>query len=207
MMQRVYDITRALTQGHPNWPGDTPLTLELTADMRQGSAVNIMALQTSTHCGTHLDAPFHYSENGPRLGSIPLDVLVGEVLVIDARGGLTPDSLGRYGDLPKRVLFYTGEPEHWETFPDAFSPLPPELIHALADRSVRLVGTDAPSVDTLTSKELPGHKACLERNVLILEGLTLGAVPEGRYDLICLPLNLPDADASPVRAILREVHI
>lgn len=199
----MFDITRALTPGHPNWPGDTPLTLELTADMHDGSTVNIMALTTSTHCGTHLDAPFHYSESGARLGGIPLELLIGPALVVDARHGVSPEALTAYGDLPERVLFYTGEPPHWDAFPEDFAPLPPALIHALADRGVKLVGTDAPSVDTLTSKDLPGHKACLVREVMILEGLNLEGIAEGLYDLICLPLNLPDADASPVRAILR----
>lgn len=199
----MHDITRALTPGHPNWPGDTPLTLELTADMQRGSSVNIMALSTSTHCGTHLDAPFHYSDTGARLSSIPLELLIGPALVVDARDGITPERLEHFTELPERVLFFTGEPSHWEHFPEHFAPLPPDLIHALADRGVRLVGTDAPSVDTLTSKDLSGHKACLARDLVILEGLNLDGIAEGHYELICLPLNLPNADASPVRAVLR----
>ena len=195
----MIDITRALTSGHPNWPGDTPLTLELVADIQQGSAVNVMKLATSTHCGTHLDAPFHYSRSGRKLGSIALETLIGSAQVISATRGVTPELLEPLGHLPERVLFYTGEPAHWDVFPE-FTPLTAELIHALADRGVKLVGTDAPSVDTLTSKDLPAHMACLERGVLILEGLNLHDVPEGSYELICLPLNLPGADASPVRA-------
>ncbi len=201
----MIDITRALTAGHPNWPGDTPFNLELVADIRAGSAVNVMALSTSTHAGTHLDAPFHYSEDGGRLGSVALELLVGQAQVIDARAGVSPDLLRPFAELPERVLFFTGEPARWDVFPEAFTPLTPELIHALADRGVKLVGTDAPSVDALTSKDLPAHKACLERSVLILEGLNLHGVEAGDYELICLPLNLPDADASPVRAVLRQV--
>jgi len=197
------DITRALTPGHPNWPGDTPFTLEPVSSIAAGSAVNVMALSASTHTGTHLDAPFHYSDEGERLGTVPLERLLGPAQVIDARHRVTPELLRPFPMLPERVLFFTGEPAHWEVFPETFTPLTPELIHALADRGVTLVGTDAPSVDALTSKTLPSHKACLERGVLILEGLNLQGVAEGEYDLVCLPLNLPDADASPVRAILR----
>ena len=199
----MIDITRALTPGHPNWPGDTPFELDLVADIREGSAVNVMAITTSTHAGTHLDAPFHYSQDGGRLGSVALERLVGRAQVIDARAGITPELLEPFPILPERVLLYTGEPAHWDVFPETFTPLTPELVHTLADRGVRLVGTDAPSVDALTSKDLPAHKACLERGVLILEGLNLHDVEAGEYDLICLPLNLPDADASPVRALLR----
>ena len=199
----MVDITRALTTGHPNWPGDTPFKLDLTADIQLGSAVNIMALSTSTHSGNHLDAPFHYSKGGGRLATVPLDALIGDAQVIDARPGVVPELLGPFPDLPERVLLFTGEPAHWEVFPEAFTPLTPELIHALADRGVKLVGTDAPSVDALTSKTLVAHRACLERGVTILEGLNLQSVGEGLFELICLPLSLPDADASPVRAILR----
>lgn len=197
----MHDLTRALTAGHPNWPGDAPFRLELTADMTQGSPVNIMQLSTSTHSGTHLDAPFHYG--GETLGSVDLETLIGPARVIDARAGVSLGLLEPFPTLPARVLFFTGEPARWDVFPEAFTPLTPELIHALADRGVKLVGTDAPSVDAFTSKALPTHKACLERGVWILEGLTLQGVAPGEYELICLPLNLPDADASPVRAVLR----
>ena len=197
----MHDLTRALTAGHPNWPGDAPFRLELTADMTQGSPVNIMQLSTSTHSGTHLDAPFHYG--GEKLSSVDLETLIGPARVIDARAGVSLGLLEPFPSLPARVLFFTGEPERWDVFPETFMPLTPELIYALADRGVKLVGTDAPSVDAFTSKALPTHKACLERNVWILEGLTLQGVAPGEYDLVCLPLNLPDADASPVRAVLR----
>ena len=197
----MHDLTRALTAGHPNWPGDAPFRLELTADMTQGSSVNIMQLSTSTHSGTHLDAPFHYG--GEKLGSVDLATLIGPARVMDARAGVSLGLLEPFPTLPARVLFFTGEPAHWEVFPETFTPLTLELIHALADRGVKLVGTDAPSVDAFTSKDLPTHKACLERGVWILEGLTLQGVTPGEYELVCLPLNLPDADASPVRAVLR----
>jgi arylformamidase len=163
-----------------------------------------MALSTSTHLGTHLDAPFHYSAEGERLGGVPLEVLLGEARVIDARAGVTPALLTPFPTLSKRVLLFTGEPAHWETFPEDFSPLTPELIHALADRGVkarRHRRAERRRADQ--QRRWPAHRACLERGVLLVEGLNLQSVAEGVYDLICLPLNLPDADASPVRAILR----
>lgn len=200
----MIDITRALTPGHPNWPGDTPLTLQLTASMANGQSVNVMRLCTSTHCGTHLDAPYHYRADGGRLSSIPLGVLIGEALVIDAHGSLVlmPSLLERYPSLPERVLFYTGQPAHWETFPEGFTSFAPDLIEALAARGVKLIGTDAPSIDPLDSKDLPAHRACAETGLVIVEGLMLSGVAPGSYRLVCLPLNLPEADASPVRAVL-----
>ena len=78
-------------------------------------------------------------------------------------------------------------------------------MHELAARGVRLIGVDTPSVDTFASKSLPAHLAVLERDLAILEGLVLRDVPEGRYELIALPLPLVGFDASPVRAVLRTL--
>jgi arylformamidase len=101
------------------------------------------------------------------------------------------------------VLLYTGERDEWGTeFPLAFRPLSAEAIGWLAARGVRVVGTDAPSVDALESKDLPAHHACNRAGLLIIESLALARVSPGRYELICLPLSLPTMDASPARALL-----
>ncbi len=200
----MIDITRALTSGHPNWPGDAPFSLTETASMADGSSVNLMMISTSTHCGTHLDAPLHYRADGGTLDSVPLETLIGPARVVDAAGSETVTSaqLPSTDALPPRVLFHTGQADHWQIFPEAFTPLTPDLIHQLADRGVRLVGTDCPSVDAFSSTKLPVHGACAGRGVSILEGLRLAGVAAGPYRLVCLPLNLPAADASPVRAVL-----
>src|SRR3546814_9735164 len=69
---------------------------------------------------------------------------------------------------------------------------------------VRLIGTDAASLDPEQSKTLDAHQAVKAADMRILEGLVLDDVPPGRYELIALPLPIVGADASPVRAILRE---
>ena len=68
----------------------------------------------------------------------------------------------------------------------------------------RMVGLDTPSIDLFESKELSAHQACLRHDMAILEGLVLGHVPPGLYELIALPLRLVGFDASPVRAVLRS---
>ena len=68
-----------------------------------------------------------------------------------------------------------------------------------------LVGVDTPSLDPEQSKTMDAHKAVRRRGLAILEGLVLDGVPAGVYELIALPLRLDGVDASPVRAILREL--
>lgn len=197
------DITRVLYPGHPVWPGDTAFRLEMTAMMAAGSSVNIMKLSTTTHLGTHLDAPYHYLKDGPRLETVPLELLIGDAELIHAPGHdpVGPEALHGYKALPERVLFYTGQPERWEAFP-AFAPLTVALVLALAERGVKVVGTDGPSVDRVDSKDLPVHRAFAAHAMYIIEGLNLVGVAAGRHKLVCLPLSLAGADASPVRAVL-----
>ena len=78
------------------------------------------------------------------------------------------------------------------------------MVDGLHAQGVRLVGIDTPSVDLFESKDLPAHKRFLANDMAILEGLVLGDVPEGCYELIALPLRLVGFDASPVRAVLRS---
>ena len=81
----------------------------------------------------------------------------------------------------------------------------PAVIARLRDAGVRLVGTDAASLDPEQSKTMDAHHEIQAGDMRILEGLVLDDVPAGRYELIALPLKIAQADASPVRAILREI--
>ena len=79
-----------------------------------------------------------------------------------------------------------------------------DLVDWLHGHGVRLVGVDTPSVDLFSDKALLAHNRFLFHDMAILEGLVLGDVPEGAYELIALPLKLEGFDASPVRAVLRS---
>ncbi|MDF1523380.1 MAG: cyclase family protein, partial [Trueperaceae bacterium] len=221
---QLIDVTRALRTGHPNWPGDVPLELSASARIAEGASVNLGSLRTSLHAGTHVDAPWHYDDAGVRLGGLDLSRWVGEALVLDVAGAEAPvgtgasvgaEALARTvaavagpatGPLPPRWLLRTGQPDDWgTTFPTDFRALTPESVAWAAERGVVLLGTDAPSIDPLTSTDLPAHGACARHDVAILEGLALAAVAPGRYELLCLPLSLPEADGAPARAVLRTL--
>ena len=108
-------------------------------------------------------------------------------------------------DLPARVLIrtYTQMPvERWDA---DLSGIDPEVIERLADRGVVLVGIDTASIDPADSKTLDSHQVIRRRGLRVLENLWLDAVAEGDYELIALPLKLTEADASPVRAVLRTL--
>jgi arylformamidase len=203
----MIDITRRISKAAPNWPGDTPVHYELVSRIADGSSVNVGAVTFSTHTGTHVDAPWHYLETGAKLHEISLDTWVGPCLVVDVRGVKRLEAALLEGvnlDGVSKVLFNTGEPNRWLEFPTDWTVVDPDLPPFLAARGVNLIGTDAPSADTLTSRDLPGHHALARANVCILESLALEAVRPGRYRLVCLPLNLEGADGAPARVMLEE---
>ena len=105
--------------------------------------------------------------------------------------------------LPPRVLLRTSRSasQAWDTF----TAIAPETLALLASKNICLIGIDTPSVDPATSQDLPSHHQLLAHGLRVLENLVLDEVAEGDYELIALPLKLTRADASPVRAILREL--
>ncbi|ANC78298.1 arylformamidase [Fictibacillus phosphorivorans] len=205
---KFYDISMPLYNGVPGWPGDTPYHFDLAWTKEDSGSVNVGKLEMSTHTGTHIDAPYHFTDSGERVGGLDLELYVGRAMVIDLtnRKEITIESLKeKLQDGTKRVLFKTGCWKDRSVFPAEIVPLLPEAVPFLSECGVGLVGVDMPSVDPLDSKELRAHHALYEHNIQILEGLVLDEVPEGVYELVALPLALEEADGSPVRAILREI--
>jgi arylformamidase len=206
MLDGMIDVTRSLSNLTPVWPGDTPFTYEAAASIAAGDSVNVGRVRTTTHVGTHVDAPWHYDDGGLRLHEVPLETWVGPCLVVEAIGAdrITPATLAGVNLAGvSKVLFKTGLPDEWPAFPTEWPVVDPSLPAFLAQHGIDLLGTDAPSADSLNSKDLPGHHALKRAGVCILESLALEKVSPGRYELVCLPLKLHGADGAPARVILR----
>ncbi|MCX5691838.1 MAG: kynurenine formamidase, partial [Planctomycetota bacterium] len=103
-----------------------------------------------------------------------------------------------------RVLLKTGTFPAVHAWNDDFAAVSVELVEALAARGVMIVGIDTPSVDLMTSKDLPAHHALLKHDINIIEGINLAGVKAGHYTLLAQPLKLMGFDASPIRAVLAE---
>ncbi|HEV3050867.1 MAG TPA: cyclase family protein [Longimicrobium sp.] len=209
-MPILYDVTRPLVSGFPVWPGDSPCQIEWRARLGPGVFYNQSAIQMSPHTGTHADGPFHLLADGAMIGAAPLDAYLGPARVVDAAGQTALDvewaARVLQAGAPERLLVHTGAWTDPAVFPTAFAALEPEAARMLVDAGVRLFGTDAPSPDPFDSPDLPAHHVLLGAGAAILENVMLDGVPPGEYELIALPLKLMDAEASPIRAVLRGLE-
>ena len=206
---RLWDISPPVSPASPVFPGDTAFELRWSWELGPDCPVNVSTLTMSPHTGAHADAPLHYDAQGAPIGTLDLMPYLGRCRVIHAIG-CGPLIEWKHlshalRDLPPRVLVRTYERAPLDRFDDALTAYAPETIERLAERGVTLIGIDTASIDPADSKSLFSHQVIRRRGLRVLENLVLDEVPEGDYELIALPLKLVTADASPVRAVLREL--
>jgi arylformamidase len=209
MSLRLWDISPPVHAASPVFPGDTPFSSTWVARITPGCPVNVSTLTLSPHTGAHADAPLHYDDTGAAIGLLDLAPYLGRCRVIHA---IACGPLVRWqhlehalADLPERVLVRTYRQAPIDRFDAALAAYAPDTVERLANCGVRLIGIDTASIDPADSKSLDSHQVIRRRGLRVLENLLLDDVPEGDYELIALPLKLTTADASPVRAVLREL--
>lgn len=205
----IRDISVLVHPGTPEWPGDAPFSCGWTARVAEGSSVNLSWTSGSPHVGTHADAPLHVRDGAAASDALPLGAFLGPALVLDVStapdGELSLDADDARLAGVERLLLRTGRSIASGEFPASWPVLRAEAARALAERGLKLLGVDCPSVDERESKTLDVHHAVFGGGAFILENLDLRDVPEGEYELVSLPQRLQGLDAAPVRAVLRPL--
>lgn len=205
---KFYDITLTLDQDTINYPGDTPFAVEPQKAIAAGDNCNLTKLVMSSHCGTHIDAPAHFFDQGLTIDEIGLEKFYGQVKLID----LTAESTQINAEMLsahlekglKKVLLKTKGSELLAK--KEFSKDYPHLVldgaKLLLESGIELVGIDYLTIEAFESAGYPVHNLLLKNQVLILEGLDLRAVQEGYYTLCAFPLKVRKGDGTPLRAVL-----
>ncbi|MEP6709017.1 MAG: cyclase family protein [Verrucomicrobiota bacterium] len=214
----LHDISVPLSERLAPWPGDTSVRFALNLKISEGATVNVGAVTMSMHSGTHVDAPFHFEENGATIENLSLEIYFGPAVVVDlsktysgptegfdSSRMITVDDLaaavGGQTSIP-RLLVKTNFVSDRTVFPDEIPVIAPNVPLWLKERGTKLIGLDLPSVDRVKSKDLRNHRALLRCGIMILESLDLSQIEDGVYNLAAFPLKIADGDASPVRAVL-----
>src|SRR5947207_9833869 len=181
---KIWDISRTLSDDLAPWPGDTPFHFELTARLGENAVVNVGAIRTSLHNGSHVDARFHFQKDGPTLDKPALETYIGRAAVVDltshfANGDqnlITVEQLSASADdvrQTSRLLLKTGVWPNNSVFPKQIPVIAPDVAEWLHKYGVKLIGLDLPSVDRIDAKVLHNHHALARCGIMILESLDL----------------------------------
>jgi arylformamidase len=205
------DISVPLRDGMVTWPGDAPFHRTSTLEIANGDECNLSRISTTTHIGTHMDAPRHYLEGAAGIESMPIAAAIGRARVIE----IGDPEMIRTSELElhslakgERVLFKTRNSGHaWlsDEFQKEYVHIAPEAARYLVECRVQTVGVDYLSVGGLEGSGAETHCILLEAGIWIIEGLQLGYVEPGEYELVCLPLKIVGGDGAPARAVLRKL--
>jgi arylformamidase len=204
------DLSVPLHSGMAHWPGDPEPSFERISEIAQGAAANVTMCRMTAHTGTHMDAPCHFLDGKDGIDRFPLSLAVGPARVIAVpRAPVVGRAQLETKDIKpgERLLFKTRNSDRrWDNqdFETGFVALDASGARLLVERGVSLVGVDYLSVGLFQGDGVETHQLLLGNGIWILEGLNLAAVPEGEYELVCLPLRIAGCDGSPARAILRQ---
>lgn len=205
------DLTHLLSERTPTWEDAEPIRFEMVCEIGQDCPVQVTRITLGTHNGTHLDAPAHYLAGGRHVSDLSLDSMVGPAWICETGTAsiLDADLLESLG-IPasaRRILFKTSNTSRdlmgSSRFTRDYVGLDQSGAQWLANRGVELVGSDYLSVQSFTAHD-DTHRILLKNNTILLEGLVLGDVSTGWWDLICLPLLARALDGAPARVIARR---
>src|SRR3972149_6457911 len=207
---KTYDLSLTISPEMPVWPGDGGIAIERISKIEDGAEANVSRMSIGVHTGTHVDAPFHFLNNGNTVEGLSLKILVGRAYVIhlaDDVDTIPPEGLEAAGTPPRtrRVLIRTRNSKQWakeyRPFLKSFVAVDPKAAEYLVKRGAKLVGVDYLSVAPF-GNATPTHVTLIKDGVVIVEGLNLSQVSQGRYNFYCLPLKLNGSDGAPARAVL-----
>lgn len=194
---KIIDISNDLLTAEV-YEGDPVPELAPVAEIKNGSTYNLNALYAGLHNGTHIDAPLHFLEDAPDIGTVSLETCIGPCRVIEVSPGIITGELveNAFPRGVERILLKSnGKAFIHET-----------AAEAMAYYGCKLCGTDGLTVEPPHGTGQT-HRAFLQENVVLLEGLNLSEVKNGEYFLIAPPVKICGAEAAFTRAVLVSDYI
>ena len=190
----IYDISQEVFSCQV-YPGDPVPGYERVYSMERGDLYNMTQFSMCAHNGTHVDAPFHFLKDGKTIDQLGLKPFVGDCYVARREGNLTAEDAleileeARQAGVRQRLLL-AGKVT-----------VTAEAARVFAQARLQLLGNESQSVGPVNAP-MEVHLILLGAGVVLLEGVVLNNIPEGKYILCAAPLNLAGADGAPTRAIL-----
>ena len=177
------------------FPGDPAPASQRVLSIDEGDICNLTSFSMCAHNGTHVDAPFHFLPDGNTIEKVDLDAFVGDCYVARHEGNVTADDAANIlkraqaAGAPERILI-AGKATVTE-----------EAARIFVQSKIKLIGNESQTVGP-EDAPMEVHKILLGADVVLLEGIVLSDVAEGKYFLSAAPLNLAGCDGAPCRAVL-----
>lgn len=192
----IYDISQPLFECVV-FPGDPAPEKKPLLKIENGDSCNLTALSMCAHNGTHVDAPLHFIEGGKGIDQVALEKFIGTAYVETHSGEISAEDAREILARAKKACGDAGV----KILIRGKAVLTAEGAQVLAEAGIDLFGNES---QTVGPEDAPAavHKIMLGAEVVLLEGIRLGAVPDGTWFLNCAPLNLTDTDGAPCRAVL-----
>lgn len=205
---RIIDISQEIRHDMTVYPGDPRFTSRSVSSFKRGDMCEVSELTIGSHCGTHIDAPLHMIPGGKTIETMPLEHFIGPCRVLTLAASVITEKMLSEHQIQEgeRILLRTDPKGEYTPMNGQFNPavLSMRAAQYLAERRVRLIGIDSPTVENMELCDGEVHRALLQAGIAIVEGLCLKDVPGERYILSALPLSLVGENGAPCRAVLIE---
>lgn len=195
----IYDITQPLFECTV-FPGDPKPEKKIMMKIADGDICNLTAFSMCAHNGTHVDAPYHFINEGKGIDQVALEKFIGLAYVEAHEGDVTKEDAIAMLERAKK----TKEGAQKKILIKGKATVTLEAAKVFADANVDLVGNESQTVGP-EDGPMAVHLELLGKEVVLLEGIRLEKIPDGVYMLNCAPLNLTDTDGAPCRAVLMTV--
>ncbi len=190
----IYDISQEVLSCK-TFPGDPSPIAERKMTIEQGDVCNLTFLSMCAHNGTHVDAPYHFINEGKTIDEVSLDAFVGDCYVVHHVGEVSADDAKRMLEQAKVVDAYE------RILIGGKATVTAQAARVFAQAKIKLIGNESQTVGP-EDAPMEVHMILLGAEVVLLEGIVLSDVPAGKYFLNAAPLNLAGCDGAPCRAIL-----
>ena len=193
---KIYDISQEVF-GCKVFPGDPSPVKKTMLSIQNGDICNLTAFEMCAHNGTHVDAPYHFLNDGKKIDQVDLDRFIGYAYVTEHEGNIGKEDA-------KAILKKARECDERSAeriLVKGNATVTVGAAKVFAEEGIKLFGNESQTVGP-EDAPMEVHLIMLGAQIVLLEGIRLADVKEGAYILHAAPLNLGGCDGSPCRATL-----
>lgn len=203
---KIYDISQEVFTCKV-YPGDPSPERKVMLSINDGAVCNLTAFNMCAHNGTHVDAPYHFINDGKKIDEVDMSKFIGYAYVASHEGDITADDARRIINEAKAASD-NSDIEDCDAYKRILvkgnAVVTEDAAKVYADNNLLLYGNESQTVGP-EDAPMAVHLIMLGAQIVLLEGIRLENVEEGVYLLNAAPVNLGGSDGAPCRATLLKL--